>query len=81
MLGVRKCWLLCCSSNMGGIWVEAWAGFLVEDFFKEGLSEMDESLSIAEAGHWASKGVEVAAGRWIQVAMSVPLEVAHLGEI
>lgn len=53
----------------------------MEDFFKEGLSEMDKSLSIAEAGHWAGKGVEVAAGRGIQVAMSVPLEVAHLGEI
>ena len=39
----------------------------------------DESVSIAEAGHWAGKGLEAGVGRWIRVERSIPSEAEYLG--
>lgn len=39
----------------------------------------DELDSIAEAGHWAGKGLKAGAGRWIQVEVSMPSAAACLG--
>lgn len=53
--------------------MEAWAGSQRRVSPEQALVE-DQSDSITEAGHWAGKSPEAAAGRWVWVAISIPAE-------
>lgn len=53
--------------------MEAWAGFQRRVPPEQALVG-DQSDSITEAGPWAGKSLEAAAGRWVCIAISIPSE-------